>query len=126
MSKENKIEKKQILFGEYRPWGEYLNLYDGDKCKVKKIVVKPGENPSYQVHQKRSEVWVVISGSGKVRLEDKLKDIKPADVIQIPAGAKHTIINDSKEEELVFIEVQTGTYFGEDDIIRLEDKYGRE
>lgn len=107
-----------------RPWGTYENLLDSQLCKVKKIVVKPNENPSYQMHNKRAEIWVVVSGTGKVRLNDEIIEVKPNDSVFIPVGSKHTMINDTSQP-LIFIEVQTGTYFGEDDIVRLEDKYGR-
>ena len=124
MSDENTIVIEKTLFGEKRPWGTYLNLYDGEDCKVKRIVVNPGENPSYQMHHKRSEIWSVISGTGIVRLEDEMREVQPGDIIQVPALAKHTIINTS-DEPLVFIKIQIGSYFGEDDIVRFEDKYGR-
>ena len=107
-----------------RPWGTYEVLLDADDCKVKRITVKPGEHPSYQMHYKRSEKWVVVSGNGKVRIEDSLKKVGPGSVVDVPLQAKHTIVNDS-DSDLVFIEVQLGEYFGEDDIVRLEDKYGR-
>jgi len=108
-----------------RPWGTYEVLYDGEDCKVKRIVVKPKQNPSYQYHFKRRECWVVVSGAGHARLEDKKVDLVPGSVLNIPLEAKHTIVNTHETDDLVFIEVQTGTYFGEDDIVRLEDLYGR-
>tara|TARA_Y100000310_G_C20533520_1_gene739697 strand:- start:497 stop:838 length:342 start_codon:yes stop_codon:yes gene_type:complete len=110
---------------EERPWGVYEVLHDGTDCKVKKIIVNPGENPSYQLHHKRSETWIVISGIGVAKINGDLLDIKANSVITVPSFAKHTIINTSNDTPLIFIEVQTGTYFGEDDIVRLEDKYGR-
>ena len=113
------------LNGESRPWGRYDNLYEDETCKVKKIIVKAGQNPSYQMHFKRSEIWVVVSGTGQVRLNDDYKDVKAGTVIEVPLQSKHTILNTS-DEDLVFIEVQLGSYFGEDDIVRLEDKYGRQ
>ena len=109
---------------ESRPWGTYEVLLDDEDCKVKKIVVKPGQNPSYQMHYKRSEKWIIISGQGMLRLNDTVRKVSAGDTIDVPVKAKHTIIND-KDEDLVFIEVQLGEYFGEDDIVRLEDKYGR-
>jgi len=107
-----------------RPWGTYEVLYDGDDCKVKKIVIHPGQNPSYQYHHKRREHWIMVAGKGKARINDELVPVTAGDVVDVPMLARHTIVNDS-EEDLVFIEIQTGTYFGEDDIVRLEDKYGR-
>jgi mannose-6-phosphate isomerase len=111
-------------YKEERPWGDFENLLDNDKCKVKRIVIKSGEAPSYQYHFKRSEVWVVVEGSGELKLNDELHDVKPGDVLKIPIKAKHQMKNTS-DVDLVFIEVQLGTYFGEDDIVRLEDSYGR-
>ena len=107
-----------------RPWGTYEVLLDDKDCKVKKITIKPGESPSYQMHFKREEKWIIISGTGMLRLNDNKREIKAGDVIEIPLEAKHAIENTGKEK-LTFVEVQLGTYFGEDDIVRLEDKYGR-
>lgn len=108
-----------------RPWGTYENLLESDLCKVKKIVIKPGENPSYQMHEKRSETWTIISGEGIARVNDVETRMTPEMTIFIPVGSKHSIKNTSEKEDLIFIEIQTGTYFGEDDIKRFEDKYGR-
>lgn len=108
-----------------RPWGTYEVLLDDDNCKVKKISIKPGESPSYQYHHKRAEDWIVIQGKGVVRLDKEEFEVFPGKVVHIPVLAKHSIKNTCQEEMLVFIEVQTGDYFGEDDIVRLEDKYGR-
>ena len=110
---------------ERRPWGTYEVFYDGQDCKVKKIVIDPGQSPSYQFHHKRSENWIIISGEGTARIDDRFFVVTGGDSIFVPALAKHTISNSHDSEPLVFIEVQTGTYFGEDDIVRLEDKYGR-
>ena len=111
-------------YKENRPWGTFENLLDTDYCKVKEIVVKPNESPSYQYHLKRSEVWVVTKGVGQLKLDDKLMDVEPGSVLCIPTKSKHQIVN-TGDEDLVFIEVQIGEYFGEDDIVRIEDKYGR-
>ena len=110
---------------ERRPWGTYEVLYDGADCKVKKIVVDPQQRPSYQYHHKRSESWTIVSGEGECTIEDAPLAVKCGDTIRVPVGVKHTIKNVSESVPLVFIEVQTGAYFGEDDIVRLEDKYGR-
>ncbi len=107
-----------------KPWGSYTNLLDEDYTKVKKIVVKPGQSPSYQYHYKRSEVWIIVKGVCTVRYNDILKDYGVGDTINISRLGKHQPINNGTED-VVFIEVQLGTYFGEDDIVRLEDKYGR-
>lgn len=108
-----------------RPWGEYEILLDGSDCKVKKIVVKPGGRLSLQYHFKRSEVWVIVSGSGLFTLDGSTDSVYPGKVVTIPAQGVHRIQNTGKED-LVFIEVQLGTYFGEDDIVRIEDDYNRE
>ena len=107
-----------------RPWGNYQVLYDGNDCKVKRITVNPKQRLSYQLHKQRSEVWVIVSGKGKIIINDESRETNPESIITIPVGAKHRIENTS-EEDLIFIETQLGTYFGEDDIIRIEDDYGR-
>ena len=108
-----------------RPWGEYFVLEDASTHKVKRIEVKPEGRLSYQYHHKRSEVWTIVSGLGRITLDGVTKDYTPGQVIQIPLGVKHRIENPSTEEDCIFIEVQLGTYFGEDDIVRLQDDYGR-
>ena len=107
-----------------RPWGTYEVLYDGPKCKVKKIVVRPGQKPSYQYHYKRNEVWTVIEGTGVLTLNDIKCPMNAGDTFEIPVGAKHRPHNNGTED-LVFIETQWGEYFGEDDIVRIEDEYNR-
>ena len=109
---------------EIRPWGKYYVIEDHRDYKIKRIEVEPGNRLSYQYHKFRSEVWVIISGTGKVIIEDEEKSFKKGDIIKISKGSKHRIINDGKEQ-VVFIEVQTGTYFGEDDIVRISDDYNR-
>jgi mannose-6-phosphate isomerase len=110
---------------EQRPWGNFEVLYDGEDCKVKRITVNPEQRLSYQFHNKRTEQWTIISGQGMVTIDDKKNTAKAGTVIWIPQEAKHRIKNTSKEEDLVFIETQLGTYFGEDDITRIEDDYER-
>jgi len=109
---------------EERPWGSYTNLLDESYTKVKQIVIKPGESPSYQYHFKRSEIWVIVKGTGVCKLDDEKYEVTVGDVIAIDEEQKHQITNIG-ETDLVFVEVQLGEYFGEDDIVRLEDKYGR-
>ena len=111
-------------YKETRPWGTFENLLDTNYCKVKKIIIKPGQAPSYQYHFKRSEVWIIVQGKGELKLDDVLYPVSNGDTLNIPLKAKHQIQN-TGDEDLIFIEVQMGEYFGEDDIIRLEDKYGR-
>ncbi|MXV38874.1 cupin domain-containing protein [Flavobacteriaceae bacterium Ap0902] len=114
----------QYIEHDIRPWGEYFVLDEGESFKVKRIVVNPGQRISYQFHHKRSEVWTIVSGIGTVILDGKVKDYKAGEVIQIHQGMKHRIEN-KHNEPCVFIEVQYGTYFGEDDIVRIEDDYNR-
>ncbi len=109
---------------EHRPWGSFEHLLDCEYCKVKRIIVKPGHKLSYQYHHKRNEVWVVVQGVATVTLDDKVVDIRETEIVNIPVTTKHRVENKGTED-LVFIETQTGTYFGEDDIVRLEDDYGR-
>jgi len=107
-----------------RPWGYFEVLSDAPDHKVKRIVVEPGGVLSLQRHKLRSEHWFVVSGKGKAIVGDKNISLHTGSVLDIPKKAKHRVEN-SSAENLVIIEVQTGEYFGEDDIERLEDKYGR-
>jgi mannose-6-phosphate isomerase len=108
-----------------RPWGEYLVLDDSQADhKVKRIVVQPHKRLSYQSHAKRAEHWFVISGVATVTLDDVEHEVLAGEAIDIPRGAKHRVENRG-EEPLTFIEVQHGSYFGEDDIVRYEDDFGR-
>jgi mannose-6-phosphate isomerase len=113
-----------IQVSENRPWGSYTVLLDEDECKVKKITINVGHSPSYQYHFKRNEYWIVIKGNGTLRLDDKEIEMKKGDSIFIPKLSKHQFKN-TGDSNLEFIEIQTGEYFGEDDIVRLEDNYGR-
>ncbi|MBP6915128.1 MAG: phosphomannose isomerase type II C-terminal cupin domain [Syntrophaceae bacterium] len=107
-----------------RPWGYYEILSDAPDHKVKRIIVNPGGVLSLQRHKKRAEHWFVVSGEGMVTLEKDKYPVKPGSAIDIVVGAAHRMENTSAND-LIIIEIQTGTYFGEDDIERLEDKYGR-
>jgi cytidyltransferase-like protein len=107
-----------------RPWGKYEVLLDADDVKVKRITVNPYSRLSYQYHEERREQWTVVSGILTVILDDERVFRSPGESIKIPLGAKHRAWNET-HEPVVFIEVQTGTYFGEDDIIRIEDDYER-
>ena len=109
---------------DIRPWGQYWVLEDTDTHKVKRIEVNPGGRLSYQYHHKRAEVWTIVEGVGRITLDGEVKDYKAGEVAVIPLGAKHRIEN-TTDENCVFIEVQHGTYFGEDDIVRIEDDYNR-
>ncbi len=109
---------------EYRPWGKFENILDTKLCKVKKLIVNPGEHLSYQYHKKRSEHWVVIQGQATIKLNKKKFVLNKGESIDIPLGAHHALGNETKST-LILIEIQLGTYFGEDDIIRLNDPYNR-
>ena len=109
---------------EERPWGRYFVLQDEATYKLKRIEVEPGQRLSYQYHNKRSETWIVIEGTASVTIDDKSKEYNAGETVIIPLKVKHRVENKSSSL-LVFIEVQTGSYFGEDDIIRLNDDYGR-
>jgi len=110
---------------ETRPWGSFSVLADYPECKVKRLEVWPGKRLSYQYHRQRSEHWYIIQGKGVVVLDGSKHELQPGEYIDIPVRARHRMIN-PYAEPVVFIEIQTGSYFGEDDIVRLEDDYGRE
>jgi len=107
-----------------RPWGSYCVLLDENDHKVKQITVLAGARLSLQYHHRRLEHWYVVRGQGMVTCGDEQIAVVPGDAVDIPTGAPHRIHN-TGTAELVFIEVQRGDYFGEDDIVRLEDDYGR-
>ena len=110
---------------EQRPWGSYTVLQNSEFYKVKKISVNPDQRLSYQSHTQRKEFWTVVRGYAKVTLNGVDILLTVGESIEIPLGAKHRIQNASEFHELEFIEVQTGEYFGEDDIVRYSDDYGR-
>lgn len=107
-----------------RPWGKYFVLADEPHYKLKRIEVNPGHRLSYQFHHHRQEYWNIVEGEAVVTLDGEEITVKYGESIHIPLGAKHRIENRS-DELLAFVEVQTGTYFGEDDIVRLQDDYER-
>jgi mannose-6-phosphate isomerase-like protein (cupin superfamily) len=109
---------------ETRPWGRFEILSDEATFKAKKIIVDPGGQLSYQSHRHRAEHWTVISGHAEVVLNGEVLPLGPDQFVYIPAGAKHRVRNPG-HEPVVLIEVQTGTYFGEDDITRYSDEYNR-
>jgi mannose-1-phosphate guanylyltransferase/mannose-1-phosphate guanylyltransferase/mannose-6-phosphate isomerase len=109
---------------ETRPWGGFEILADEKSFKTKRVTIDPGQQLSYQSHAKRSEHWVIISGRAEVVLNEKVISLGPNESIHIPMGAKHRMRNPG-QEPLVFVEVQTGSYFGEDDIVRYQDDYNR-
>lgn len=107
-----------------RPWGAYTILGSDAGFQVKEIVVDPGKRLSYQRHAQRSEHWYVVRGSGRVTLDNEAHDLAVGDSVDVSVGQLHRIENNGVEP-LTFIEVQLGTYLGEDDIERLEDDFGR-
>ena len=107
-----------------RPWGDYTVLDEGADYKVKRIVVVAGKRLSYQRHARREEHWLIVHGAGRVTLDGKVFDVLPGSAVDVPVGAAHRIAN-TGSEPLTLIEVQRGDYFGEDDIVRLDDDYGR-
>jgi mannose-6-phosphate isomerase len=109
---------------DHRPWGSYYILDEGEDYKVKRIEVLPKKRLSYQKHARRSEHWFVIGGIAKVTLNGVEKLVKKGESVDIPVGTAHRVEN-PEEGLLVFIETQTGDYFGEDDIVRIEDDFGR-
>ena len=109
----------------FRPWGHYLSLVEDERWQVKLIQVKPGEMLSLQLHHHRAEHWVVVKGTAKVEVDSQEKILKENESTFIPLGAKHRLSNPGKIP-LIIIEVQSGSYVGEDDIVRFSDNYGRE
>jgi mannose-6-phosphate isomerase len=108
-----------------RPWGNYTVLSDdAPDHKVKRLVVHPGKRLSYQRHSKRAEHWFIVSGTATVTLDGTVIQVPAGQAIDIPLEGAHRVANEGATD-VVLIEVQRGTYFGEDDIVRLEDDYGR-
>ena len=112
------------IYSENRPWGSFTVLDEGEGFKVKRISVNPGHKLSLQYHHHRSEHWTVVQGEASVTLGEDIKQLKINESIYIPLKEKHALANEG-EELMQLIEVQLGDYLGEDDIVRLEDRYGR-
>jgi len=108
----------------HRPWGWYDSIDEGDNFKVKRIMVKPGASISLQKHHHRAEHWIVVRGRGRITCDDQVLDLGPNQSTYIPLGSVHRLANPG-QEPLEIIEVQSGNYLGEDDIVRFEDNYGR-
>ncbi len=113
-----------VLEEDHRPWGYYQVYADEPDHKVKRIVVYPGKRLSLQRHQRRMEHWYVLEGEAVVTRGDEELHLKEGESVNIPRGAVHRVRNPGTKD-MAFIEVQTGDYFGEDDIERLEDDFGR-
>ena len=122
--KSGKELLKRLQKEDHRPWGYYVVLSDLDDHKVKRIVVYPGKRLSLQSHKRRSEHWMVVSGKGVVTLDSREVELSPGASVDIPVGTRHRMTNRS-DAPVVFVEIQTGDYFGEDDIERYEDDFGR-
>ncbi|MFA4640627.1 mannose-1-phosphate guanylyltransferase/mannose-6-phosphate isomerase [Pyrococcus kukulkanii] len=123
--KEQNDERAVVHRTAYRPWGSYTVLEEGERYKIKRITVLPGKKLSLQMHYHRSEHWVVVRGTAKVRVGDKEFILRPGESTFIPAGVVHRLENPGKVI-LEVIETQIGEYLEEDDIVRLQDDYGRE
>ncbi len=113
-----------MLNGEVRPWGNYQVLHIEKTFQVKRVEVNPGHRLSYQLHHRRAEKWTITTGTGLVTLDDREVAVAPGAVVAIPVGTKHRIHNNGTVP-LIFVEVQLGDYFGEDDIVRFSDDYHR-
>ena len=111
-------------YKENRPCGSFENLLDESYCKVKKLIIKPKQRPSYQYHHKRSEHWAIVSGEAVVTVDGVETVYNEGQSVYVPVLSPHRIENKG-DIDLIFIEVQTGTYFGEDDIVRVQDDYER-
>lgn len=109
-----------------RPWGYYKTTVLNDYFQAKIISVKPGEQLSLQSHNQREEHWIVVHGTGTVQLDKSVVNVSCGSTVFIPLGCRHRLINTDEKESLIITEVQIGDYFGEDDIIRYEDVYGRD
>jgi len=120
-----KKEAAETPISEERPWGSFTILDEGENFKVKRLEVLPGKRLSYQRHSRRAEHWFVVRGTAKVTLNDAEILVETGQALDIPVGAAHRIENSPNNERLVLIETQTGDYFGEDDIERLDDDFGR-
>ncbi|KQI67154.1 mannose-1-phosphate guanyltransferase [Loktanella sp. 3ANDIMAR09] len=122
--KQKKAPQAEAFPKDHRPWGWFESLVVGDRFQVKRIVVHPGAALSLQSHHHRSEHWIVVQGTAKVTVDDEIRLISENQSVYIPLGAVHRMENPGKVP-MVLIEVQTGSYLGEDDIIRYEDVYAR-
>ena len=118
------MEMNSGYYIENKPWGSFINIFKDQNCRVKKLIVMPGEALSLQLHQYRSEHWIVIKGKARVTIGDKIFNLEKDQSIYIPKKVPHRLENPD-DEVLEVIEIQIGEYLEEDDIIRLEDKYGR-
>ena len=124
MLKSKGVMQSEIFPKDYRPWGWFESIALGDTFQVKRICVKPGASLSLQSHKYRSEHWIVVEGAAKVTIDSEIKIVEVGQSVYVPLGAIHRMENPGKQNMLL-MEVQIGTYFGEDDITRYEDVYKR-
>ena len=117
------MKQADYKYMEERPWGKFYIIQETNDYKIKRIEVNSNQRLSYQYHKKRSEIWTILEGEGTITINDNIIKYKQGDVFQIPRLSKHRIHSDNCNT--VFIEVQIGEYFGEDDIVRIEDDYNR-
>ena len=122
--KRRKRKEAQEHRRVYRPWGYYQSIDSGERHQVKRIVVKPGHKLSLQKHYHRAEHWIVVRGSAEVTRNQDVMMVHENESIYLPIGSVHRLVNPGKID-LELIEVQTGSYLGEDDIVRIEDVYHR-
>jgi mannose-6-phosphate isomerase-like protein (cupin superfamily) len=123
-----RLQPAQGNYFESRPWGSFEVLKDLPHCKAKHIRVLPGQRLSLQYHHRREEHWLVVAGSPEITVVDRTWQAHPGEYIHIPQGAQHRLANmapSPADQVAEIIEVQLGTYFGEDDIVRLQDDYQR-
>jgi mannose-6-phosphate isomerase-like protein (cupin superfamily) len=120
---EKTLNQETASFVE-RPWGNYFKLFQEPGVWLKRVQVKPGARLSLQKHQKRTEKWIVVAGKGVAIVSDKEIPVGPGSVVDVPVEAVHRICN-TGDQNLVFIEVATGNYLSENDIVRLQDDYKR-
>ena len=121
---QKRREEKNLHRKVFRPWGWYDSVDEGDHFKVKRIQVKPGASLSLQMHHHRAEHWIVVKGAAEIHNGDQILMLKENQSTFIPQGQKHRLSNPGLEP-LEIIEVQSGSYLGEDDIVRFDDVYGR-
>ena len=121
---KNKIKEGKMHKKIHRPWGFYVSIEERNSWQIKKISVNPAASLSLQMHKRRSEHWVVVEGTAKVQVNDEINILSKNESVYIPIESKHRLSNPGITP-LILIEVQTGDYLGEDDIIRFDDIYGR-
>ena len=122
--KNNSIPEAVNNKKTFRPWGSYFSVLEDSSWQVKSLEIKPQESISLQLHKFRSEHWIVVRGTAQVEIDQIKTLVYENESIYVPLGSKHRLSNPGNEN-LIIIEVQSGTYLGEDDIQRFEDKYGR-